>query len=194
MGIEFELKYKATPRQLQQLQEKLEGEEKHYQMQTAYYDTPSGQLSQRQYTLRRRMENGVSVCTFKMPAAGFGRREWEVECDRIEDAIDVLCKLGAPEELRSLAAEGLVNICGARFTRIAKTVTLGESVVEIALDEGILTGADRQLPLCEAEVEMKQGSPETCVAFARMLSQKYGLEPEEKSKFRRALDLYRGEK
>lgn len=194
MGVEFELKYRATPLQLQQLRKDLAGEEKTYQMQTLYYDTPDCGLSARHYTLRRRMENEISVCTFKMPAGNIGRWEWETECDRIEDAIDMLCKLGAPEELRQITAEGLVNICGAKFTRIAKTLTVGQTVVEVALDEGVLTGGQVQIPLCEAEVELKDGSEESCVAFARMLSQKYGLEPEEKSKFRRALDLYRGEK
>ena len=193
MGIEFELKYKATPRQLQQLREDLNGEEKVFEMRTAYYDTPTGQLSQRHYTLRRRMENELSVCTFKMPTEGIGRREWETECERIEDGIEKLCKLGAPEELLKLTAEGLVNICGARFIRIAKTVVLGESVVEIALDEGVLTGGDRQMLLCEMEVELKAGEQSACVAFAKMLAEKYGFVPEGKSKFRRALDLYRGE-
>ena len=193
MGIEFELKYKATPLQLQQLREDLNGEEKIFEMRTAYYDTPTGQLSQRHYTLRRRMENENSVCTFKMPTEGIGRREWETDCDRIDDSVEKLCKLGAPAELRELTAEGLVNICGARFTRIAKTVSLGECVVEVALDEGVLTGGGRQIPLCEMEVELKAGEQSVCVAFAKMLAEKYGFVPEEKSKFRRALDLYRGE-
>lgn len=192
MGIEFELKFRATPRQLQQLRQDVAGEEKTYQMQTAYYDTPTGQFSQRRWTLRRRMENEICVCTLKTPADGMGRREWETECGRIEEGLEKLCKLGAPGEARSLAAEGLVNICGARFTRIAKTVRLDDCVVELALDEGILTGGGRQSHLCEAEVELKQGNQEACVAFGEMLARKYGLMPEEKSKFRRALDLYRG--
>ena len=193
MGIEFELKFKANSRQLQQLREDLNGEEKILEMRTAYYDTPTGQLSQRQYTLRRRKENDISVCTFKMPTGGIGRREWETDCERIEEGVEKLCKLGAPAELLELTAEGLVNICGARFTRVAKMVTLGECVVEIALDEGVLTGGGRQIPLCEMEVELKAGEQSACVAFAKMLAQKYGFAPEVKSKFRRALDLYRGE-
>ncbi len=193
MGIEFELKYKATPQQLKALRESLAGEDKIYQMQTAYYDTPTGQLSARRYTLRRRMENEISVCTFKMPTDGIGRREWEAECDNIEAGVLELCKLGAPTELQTLAAEGLVNICGARFTRVAKTVALGECIVEVAMDEGVLLGGNRQTPLCEMEVELKQGDQATCLTFAKMLEEKFGFVPEEKSKFRRALDLYRGE-
>ncbi|MBQ6839882.1 MAG: CYTH domain-containing protein [Oscillospiraceae bacterium] len=193
MGIEFELKYRATSRLLEQLRQDLPGEEKSYQMQTTYYDTPTGQFSIRHYTLRRRLENGISVCTLKTPAAGQGRWEWEVENDRIEEAVKELCKLDTPRELRSLADQGLVPICGAKFKRITKTLDLGGCVIEIALDTGILTGGDRQIPLCEVEVELKQGEERSCVAFAQNLVRKYGLEPEERSKFRRALALYRGE-
>lgn len=193
MGMEFELKFRATPQLLTLLRQQVAGEETVYQMQTTYYDTPTQQLSARHCTLRRRLENGVSVCTLKIPAAGISRREWEVECDRVEAALEELCKRGAPREILSLADEGLVPVCGARFTRVAKTVELDGCVVELALDEGVLTGADRQIPLCEAEVELKKGEQAICVAFAKNLAGKYGLVPEEKSKFRRAYALYRGE-
>ena len=193
MGVEFELKYRATAPLLAQLRKDVSGEEQLLRMQTTYYDTPSGQLSARHWTLRCRLENDVHICTLKTPTEGIGRKEWEVKCDDIQKAIEMLCKLGAPEELRLLTREGLIPICGARFTRVAKTLTLGDCVLELALDEGVLTGGERELPLCEVEIELKQGDPAACVAYAKMLQRAYGLVPEEKSKFRRALELYRGE-
>ena len=193
MGIEFELKYGATPALLSRLRQDISGQEQAYAMHTTYYDTPTGQFSARRCTLRCRLENGSPICTLKTPAEGFGRREWEVACARVEDAIEMLCKLGAPKEILSLAREGLVPICGARFTRIAKTVALDGCVVELALDEGELYGADRKRPFWEVEVELKDGSSERCVAYAKTLAQTYGLVSEHKSKFQRALALYRGE-
>lgn len=193
MGIEFELKYRATPQLLQQLRQELSGRQTRYRMQTTYYDTPTEQFSSRHYTLRRRLENDVSVCTLKTPAGGIGRREWEVCCDTIQEALEKLCKLGAPEEIRDFAAEGLVPVCGARFDRVAVLVEMEGCTAEVALDEGILFGADRQIPLCEAEVELKSGSEALCTRFAAALAEKYGLTPETRSKFRRALALYRGE-
>lgn len=192
MGIEFELKYRATVEIQQAIRAEIPGQERLFSMQTTYYDTPDGALSARRYTLRRRMENEISVCTLKAPA-GDARGEWEVNCDRIEDAIHMLCKLGAPEDLAALTAEGVIPICGARFHRIARTVELPECTVELALDEGVLTGGGKELPLCEVEVELKSGMKAVCVAFAEKLAEVYGLTPEPKSKFRRALDLYRGE-
>jgi inorganic triphosphatase YgiF len=40
---------------------------------------------------------------------------------------------------------------------------------------------------------LKSGSEEAVVAFAAKLSQQYGLRPEKKSKFRRAMELAEGE-
>lgn len=193
MGVEFELKYGATQGQQAAIRQGYPAEEQIFQMETTYYDTPTGQFSARKCTLRRRLENGVSICTLKTPDVGFGRREWEVASDSIEAALEELCKLGAPEELIHLGREGLVPICGACFTRIAKTVSWEDATLELALDQGILTGGDREMPLCEVEVELKSGSQESCLSFARQLSQTYGLAPEPHSKFRRALALYQGE-
>jgi inorganic triphosphatase YgiF len=193
MGVEFELKYGATQGQQTAIRQGYPAEEQIFQMETTYYDTPTGQFSARKCTLRRRLENGVSICTLKTPDVGFGRREWEVASDSIEAALEELCKLGAPEEWILLGREGLVPICGACFTRIAKTVSWEDATLELALDQGILTGGDREMPLCEVEVELKSGSQESCLSFARQLSQAYGLAPEPHSKFRRALALYQGE-
>lgn len=193
MGVEFELKYRANRQQLSAIRQAFSGEEVCYRMQTTYYDTPAGSFSAEKCTLRRRMENDVSVCTLKTPAGGFGRREWEVESGSIEEAIEKLCKFGAPKDILALADAGLIPICGARFTRIAKTLCWEGTQLELALDEGILTGGGGEMPLCEVEVELKEGAQEACLAFARELSQRFGLQLEEKSKFRRALALYKGE-
>ncbi|MBO5952688.1 MAG: CYTH domain-containing protein [Oscillospiraceae bacterium] len=192
MGIEFELKYRAT----EDIQARIAQGIDTWQtisMETTYYDTPDQALSQKWYTLRRRLENGASVCTLKCPAQGGGRGEWEVEAERVEQAIPELCKLGAPADLRSLTREGVMPVCGARFTRRAATVTLGDTVLELALDSGSLFSGKRQIPLCEVEVELKQGERAQAMAYGKLLAQKYGLVPDKKSKFRRALALWREE-
>ena len=193
MGVEYELKFRADRAIQSLILAKIPGQDQLFSMQTTYYDTPTGQLSARRFTLRRRLENELSVCTLKAPEKGAGRGEWEVDCGRIEDAVPMLCKLGAPEELADLAREGLTPVCGAKFRRIARTVILEDCMVELAIDEGILTGGDREIPLCEVEVELKSGSREACDRYAQALAARFGLIPEPQSKFRRALALYRGE-
>ena len=283
MGVEFELKFRATPEQLDKVEQGISGERQVIEMETTYYDTPDGALSQRKYTLRRRMENGVSVCTLKTPVVegnGFlatlemteeetipsgerwerrrgriqrpervaavsrcqgapstqadaghrnrtgkeridthhargvtgdspeewnaegsvpytrndtpGRREFEVNCDSIEKAIPELCKLSGVG-LTALTAGGVAPVCGARFTRVASTLELPECTVELALDRGVLLGGGREIPLYEMEVELKSGSREAAALYAMALAQTYGMKSEKHSKFRRALDLARGE-
>jgi triphosphatase len=188
MGREFELKFRATPEQQEAILS-LYGDFSTITMETTYYDTPNGSLSARNITLRRRLENGNAVCTVKTQLDGVGRGEWETNHQRIEDAIPVLCKLGCTEDLIALTAPGLVRVCGARFTRQCKTLAVEGSTVELALDCGILLGGGRELPLCEVEVELKEGREDDALLFAQILAAKYGLQQETKSKFRRALDL-----
>ena len=191
MGIEFELKYRATPEQLEQARQALEGQEQHFFMHTQYYDTPTGALSARHYTLRCRTENGRQICTLKYPVAGAGTGEVDTECDTLDSAIPVLIQKSGLPDIGELLKEKPVPVCGARFTRTAKTVQWEGAVLEVALDEGILTGGGRELPLCELEVELKKGSVEAACSCGAFLQKTCALEPEKKSKFRRALDLVR---
>ena len=189
MAVEYEWKYRADPDVQELLFRKTVGSWQTFAMETTYYDTAQGALSHLHYTLRRRMENGKSVCTVKTPAPNGGRGEWEIEAASIEQAIPVLCKLGAPETLRSLTTDGVIPICGAKFLRRACSIDIGNTVVELALDKGILSGGGRGVSLCEIEIELKEGTVEAAAAFAAHLAKKYGLVQETKSKFRRALDL-----
>ena len=192
MATEYERKFAATPAHLTAIEAAFPGEGQVISMETTYYDTPSSQLSARRYTLRRRLENGISVCTLKVPA-GNARGEWEVVCDDIFRAIPLLIAQGGPEALAELTREGLVPICGAKFTRIAKTLHFEGGQVELALDQGILFGGGQECPLCEVEVELKTGGRELCDQFACALADRFGLKEESESKFSRALKLSRGE-
>lgn len=188
MGREFELKYRAKPEDLQILEARFPHLEP-ITMQTTYYDTPGGELGDLHWTLRRRMENGKSVCTLKTPAEGFGRNEWETDCLRIEDAIVPLCSLGAPRRLLALTAGGILESCGARFTRLAGIIEAPGATVELALDRGVLTGGGKELPFAEVEVELKAGSEEAALRFAKDLARELNLKAEPKSKVARARAL-----
>ena len=188
MGREFELKYRATPEQLEAIHRRHTGWHT-ITMETIYYDTPTGELSRRRWTLRRRMENGSPVCTLKIGLPDGSRGEWEVPCPDILEAISGLIALGAPEELAAIVSQGIAPTCGAKFTRRAATVQTGSATVEIALDQGILLGGGKELPLCEAEVELKSGPDGDAIAFAKSLAAAIGLTPETKSKLARARTL-----
>ena len=188
MGKEFEIKFAATPAQLAALEAAFQPLTP-ISMETTYYDALDGSLSARHITLRRRMENGISVCTVKTPLDGLGRGEWDTECSRIEEAVPVLCKLCCTEDLPLLTRSGIVEVCGARFLRKCATLHSHGCTLELALDEGVLLGGSQEIPLCEVEVELKEGNEEDALLFARILAAKYGLKQENRSKFRRALAL-----
>lgn len=188
MGREFELKYRADGAAIAAIREKY-GPFTPISMETAYYDTFDMKLAMHHWTLRRRMENGMSVCTFKKPLDDGSRGEWEVQCDAILPAVMELCRSGAPWELMRATAGGVIQTCGAKFTRLAATVEADGCTLELALDEGVLTGKDRELPFAEVEVELKSGEDAAAVAFAQALAAEFGLTPEPKSKFARAIAL-----
>lgn len=188
MSREFELKYRATPAILSVMAAEYPGG-KTISMETTYYDVPSGALGTLHWTLRRRFENGVSVCTLKTPCPDGGRGEWEAECPDILTAVPLLIAAGAPAELAELTKDGVHTVCGARFTRQAVKIDFCGAELELAMDSGVLIGGGREIPLCEAEVELKSGTDAHAIAFAKLLAQKYTLVPEEKSKFKRAKDL-----
>ena len=188
MGREFELKFRADAETIAAIEEKY-GSFTPISMETTYYDTFDLKLAFHHWTLRRRMENGVSVCTFKRHHKDGGRGEWEVECSSIMEGIMKLCQNGADWELMRISSGGLVETCGARFTRLARQIEVPGGKVELALDQGVLLGKGKELPFWEVEVELKEGSDEVAAVFAQALAAEFPLVPEPKSKFVRAMTL-----
>lgn len=189
MGREFELKYAATPKTLEVIRSH-EDNWTEISMETTYFDTDNGALKAKKCTLRCRLENGISVCTLKTPADGLGRGEWAMESPWCEETVKALFDAAGYE---SIPFAQLHPVCGARFTRLAMNIEFADSAMEIALDQGALYGGNREIPLCEVEVECKRGEEAKTAAWARMLAKKYGLQPERFSKFYRASRLAEGE-
>lgn len=192
MGREFELKYSCSAEDFEALKAAYEGFTT-IEMETTYYDTFDAKLNNRHWTLRRRYENGLSVCTLKTPDPTGGRSEWEVEAKGIITAIPMLCRMGAPMELMALTVSGLQEVCGAKFTRLALQLEVPGAKVELALDKGKLFGGGREKALQEVEVELKEGADNAAIAFAKLLEEQYHLTPEKRSKYNRALGLAMGE-
>lgn len=192
MGTELEWKYAADEKTLRLLTEHYSGEAwRVIKMESLYYDTPARDLGQRRWTLRLRKENGQEVVCLKTPGEGRARGEWEVNCENVETAVPLLIEKGAAPELAVLTADKPLNpVCGARFTRQAALLSLpGGGTAELSLDTGELFGGERRAPLCEVEVELKSGTPETAEQFAKELAARYSLKEESKSKFQRAIAL-----
>lgn len=166
-----------------------------YRMKTTYYDAPDRRFSAGHVTLRRRMENETSVLCVKAPLPGpapadGGKRrgEWELEGEDLNAALPRLAALGAPAEL--LDAPPLIPVCGAEFVRRAALLRFDDgSACELALDLGTLSGARETQPLCELELELKEGAPAATLELLRRLTARFSLAVQPLSKYARAKSL-----
>lgn len=176
-----------------EIRRRMAEEPRFYHMRTSYYDTPDRRWSQRYVTLRRRLENEVSVLCVKAPLPGGAegahlRGEWELEGDDLIAALPRLVALGAPAEL--LEPGELACRWQADFIRRAVLLRFADgSLCELALDRGSLRGPTSSCPLCELELELKQGAPDETLALLAALRSRFGLELQEKSKIARAREL-----
>ncbi len=189
MAVEYELKYRADAEALERIQADFPGDYTVTEMNTTYYDNAEGGLSKLFWTLRHRQEGEKHICTLKIPAGEGARGEFEWECADIREAIPHLMELSGKTILPQLVETGLVETCGARFTRTARKLMAGSTVVELALDCGLLTNSGREEAFCEVEVELKQGFREECDVIGHLLAAAYGLTPESRSKFQRSKAL-----
>lgn len=188
MGRELELKFAASSETLDAMEEKY-APLTPITMHTRYFDTPHQAFRGRRWTLRLRLENGRPICTLKTRLPDGSRGEYETESGDIVSAIPALLEQGAPAELEELAREGLEEVCGARFTRLARIIDVPGGQVELALDRGEFTGGGRTLPFTEAEAELKVGPDEVLARFGRALAEEFSLREESRSKIQRAMAL-----
>ena len=188
MGRELELKFAASSKTLDAMEEKY-APLTPITMRTRYFDTPHQAFRERRWTLRLRLENGRPICTLKTRLSDGSRGEYETESGDIVSAIPALLEQGAPAELEELAREGLEEVCGARFTRLARIIDVPGGQVELALDRGEFTGGGRTLPFTEAEAELKAGPDEVLARFGRALAEEFSLREEPRSKIQRAMAL-----
>ena len=125
----------------------------------------------------------------KTRLADGSRGEFETESGELLSAIPALLDRGAPEELAELVQRGLEEVCGARFTRLARLLDVPGGQVELALDRGEFTGGGRTLPFTEAEAELKAGPDQALTEFGRTLAEAFSLREEPRSKLQRAMAL-----
>jgi inorganic triphosphatase YgiF len=164
-------------------------------MDAVYYDTESGELDKRQWSLRLRREGGVPVASCKTAetrdGSMFTRGEWQVFAGDWETALPLLADAGGPEELRNIPLP-LVPRCRVEFTRTAAPLRLPDgSTAELALDRGTLSAGEKQEALLELELELLTGEPDGMIELAAHLESKHALSKELNSKYARALRLLR---
>jgi len=175
-------------------------------LENIYYDTADHTLAKRRIALRHRRIGKAWLITVKSAKGSVGglstRAEWEYPC-----APGVLDFSGVePEELRHFLDQlrpTLTPVYSTNFKRRAWMFEPHRDLsVELALDEGQILasppgtdgrpGRQRSQPICELELELKQGTPLALYDIALRIANKLALLPENESKAQRGLRLYRG--
>ena len=86
----------------------------------------------------------------------------------------------------------LVPLMDMRFERRAVRLDSGETICVLSVDRGQIQVKGRTAPINEMEIELYSGKEEGIQRLGDALSDKYGLKPENISKFQRGYMLIHG--
>lgn len=169
-GPEIELKFRLTLEQVERLRthSAFQGA-KAKDLTSVYFDTPDLALRRAGFNLRVRQTGSGHVQTVKrLAGAGlFDRDEWEGPVAGPELDMARLAETPA-----ALAADfkALAPAFTLRIRRLAADITAEGSLVEASLDIGEAVAASRRQPVCELELELKDGAPAALFSLARALA------------------------
>jgi triphosphatase len=181
-------------------------------MLSRYFDTAEQTLTQMKTSLRIRQEGENRVATLKLGGRSKNglhqRLEWSVRLEgenwpeTADSSLDIYwfqkyaTSDGDPDDLlwevlQKIEGQQLIEICQARFRRISFDVGYGDTLMELALDDGEL-GVDEQTEtINELELELKEGDVRDLMALGDELMARFELVPENMSKYARCLALLR---
>ncbi|MFA9460771.1 CYTH domain-containing protein [Thiohalorhabdus methylotrophus] len=174
-----------------------EGPERTIEMTADYIDTAGLHLLQAGYAYRVRREGSRWVATVKADAgenAGDGlhhHREWEAHVDTPEPDLGVFADAELIQRLRALQGDlPLITLFRVDMVRRARDLRLeGGTTAEWAADRGTIVADGREDPICEVELELKDGYLGALQELINTLQSKYPLEPGARTKFSRGLAL-----
>ncbi|MDA8522410.1 CYTH and CHAD domain-containing protein [Acidovorax sp. NCPPB 4044] len=191
--MEIEFKFLIPPHRLDGVQAAMQ--QGHYtarRMEAHYFDTPEGDLARQGIAWRVRNEGGAWVQTVKTMGAGpLAREEHNADLPRPADPAavpqpDPALHAGsaAGQQLARALAHAKaspVETYGTEFERVAREIPFeGEGAMEVALDTGRVvahrgTAEEASAPICELELELKDGPVSALVDAARAWAATHGL-------------------
>ncbi len=171
--------------------------EEFIQMEAVYFDTEDRRLNRDRIALRIRKEGNITVATLKWNGSseeGLYKREEiniPVSADSINSpTIELFSQSPMYDELYKLIGDRpLVEMMRMSFVRHQVRVDTGKAICEISVDEGSVKCAGKESPILELEIELYSGSSDALEKLGAEIADKYQLVPENRSKFKRGLDL-----
>ncbi|MEW9798452.1 CYTH domain-containing protein [Alteromonas sp. CYL-A6] len=144
------------------------------QLRNDYYDTPQHDFQQHKIGFRVRGNNGAFEQTLKTNGKIRGglhsREEYNVSLSAPEPDLTLFDASVWPEGLSADKLNGqLEQQFSTHFTRTAYDARVGDSVVEIVLDEGVASTTKASSPINEIELELKEGDVGALYTLAGIL-------------------------
>lgn len=178
MPMETELKFRIPARGLATLKKTRlarfqRGRIEQQRLVSAYFDTGKQKLKRQGLTLRIRQAPDKKIQTVKAEGQGhINRGEWEAEVNSL--APDPRKASDSP--LRKLGAKKLRRKLRPVFkTVVHRTVVplrAKQAEIEMAIDRGRISSGRRNVPLAEAELELKRGQPSELFQLARIIERR----------------------
>jgi len=140
-----------------------------------YYDTVDHALRHSGIALRLRRENRRWTQTVKKANGAIDAGlSMPLECETPVPGQTLMLSNISDDDLREevigISRDGLTPLVGTRFRRTRWVLTSpGGARVELALDEGEVTGGGAALPILEAELELIDGAPGDLYALAERI-------------------------
>ncbi len=167
------------------------------EMKAVYMDTAQKDLMKKEMAFRVRKEGERLVATLKWGGSAkeglHVRGELNVPVDEQflqSPSVDVFKGSEIYEEIKVAAGDKpLQNVMEMDFTRKLIRVDTGKSISVISLDEGWIRTIGGNAPISELEIEFYSGDQDDMIALGLELAVKYNLQPSDKSKYQRGLEL-----
>src|SRR3974377_953599 len=165
---------------------------------SVYFDTDELNLHQKGLSLRVRRIGRRHVQTIKQEnpgnAALFARGEWEHDVATKQPDLDAARDTALAPLLNNKLRRALKPVFETRVHRKVFQIRRGQSDIEISIDKGKIEAGQKSSPLCEVELELKQGQAADLFKLAKILAHEVPVQVAVKSKADRGYALLTAEK
>jgi inorganic triphosphatase YgiF len=127
-------------------------------------------------------------------AALFARGQWEHDVATKQPDLDAARDTALAPLLNKKLRRALKPVFETRVHRKVFQIRRGQSDIEISIDKGKIEAGRKSCPLCEMELELKQGQAADLFKLAKMLAHEVPVELAVKSKADRGYALLTAEK
>jgi len=202
---ELELKLRLTPeiaarlRRSGLIRARRKGRAKTRKLNAVYFDTPDLYLKEMGLALRVRQESGKRVQTLKAANGAVpglhDRTEWNAT---IAGDTPDLAKIDDKKVRQKLQRDGMQQRMKPVFkTDIKRTswiLDYEDAAIELSLDEGRISAGRRRNSVCEAELELIEGTPQRLLDLAMEIREAMPVFLDTRTKSARGYDLYLDDK